>query len=304
MGSADFGIPALERLMLKHSIVGVVSTPAKPKGRGLKLFDSPVTEFARAHGLGPIITPEKLKDPSFVAALTNLKPDLFVVVAYRILPREVFTIPTFGTVNIHASLLPKFRGAAPIHRAIEAGEKETGVTIFRIDEGIDTGEILARERTPIGEEETTPQLYERLSQLGAELLERVLDKMEQGSIEPLAQDEQLVSKAPKLSREEAHVQWSLTAEQIYNKIRAFKPFPGIFFLLGERKISIEWATPVDQNSAEAAPGEVIEVNRDYFNIQCGQGALRVTEVKPEGKKNMSVQAFLLGTTLVKGTVLQ
>ncbi|MFP4012585.1 MAG: methionyl-tRNA formyltransferase [Chitinispirillaceae bacterium] len=303
MGSAEFGIPALEQIMKNHTVAAVVSTPAKPKGRGLKLFDSPVTEFARQHKLQPVLTPEKLKDPSFIEQLKSLEADLFVVVAYRILPKEVFSIPALGTVNIHASLLPRFRGAAPIQRAIEAGEKETGITVFRIDEGIDTGEVLAQKRIPIDPQETTPSLYEKLSRMGAELIEDTLQKLERGNIQPLEQNVLQATKAPKLRREEAHIDWNLDARCIFNKIRAFKPFPKSFALLDNSRLGIEWAVPVDEDCSPGNPGLVCRVNKDHFDVQCGKGLLRVLEVKPEGRKTMEVRAFLLGTKLDKGTVL-
>lgn len=303
MGSAEFGIPALEQIMKNHTVAAIVSTPAKPRGRGLKLFDSPVTEFARDHNLKPVLTPGKLKDSAFIEQLKSFDADLFVVVAYRILPREVFSIPALGTVNIHASLLPRFRGAAPIQRAIEAGEKETGVTVFRIDEGIDTGEILAQKSIPIDSQETTPSLYEKLSRMGAELIGDTLRKLEQGEIRPLEQNTQQATKAPKLQREEAHIEWALSARCIYNKIRAFKPFPKTYTLLGNSRLGIEWAIPVDEDCSPGNPGTICSINKDSFDVQCGEGLLRILEVKPEGRKAMEVRAFLLGTKLDKGTVL-
>ena len=202
MGSADFGIHALEKLLESHNIVGIISTPAKPSGRGLKLCDSPVTAFAREQGIGPVFTPESLKQPELPSLLKNLGADLFVVVAFRILPKSIFAIPPLGTINIHASLLPKYRGPAPIHRAIEAGEEETGVTIFRIDEGIDTGEILLQKKIGIGQSETTPELYSRLSILGADALIEALGLLESGSYKAIPQDISQATRAPKLSKGE------------------------------------------------------------------------------------------------------
>ncbi|NLP01374.1 MAG: methionyl-tRNA formyltransferase [Fibrobacter sp.] len=304
MGSADFGIPALECLLTKYSIVGIVSTPAKPRGRGLKLADSPVTCFARQKGLEPVITPENVKSPELPRILTDLRADIFVVVAFRILPRSIFSIPPLGTVNIHASLLPEFRGPAPIQRAIEAGRTETGVTIFRIEEGVDTGEIILQKKTPIGPEETTPELYNRLSHLGAEALMESLDMLREGKkVTTVPQDHSLASKAPKLLKEEALIQWQLSSDQIFNKIRAFKPFPGTFAMLGGKRLGIEWAKIIDRHSASAKPGSVVSVYRDFFDVQCGNGILRILTVKPEGRKIMSVHDFLLSSNLKEGDIL-
>ncbi|HON11657.1 MAG TPA: methionyl-tRNA formyltransferase [Chitinispirillaceae bacterium] len=304
MGSADFGIPALECLLTKHSIVGIVSTPAKPKGRGLKLADSPITCFAKQKGLEPIITPQNLKSPELPSILADLRADIFVVVAFRILPRSIFSIPPLGTVNIHASLLPEFRGPAPIQRAIEAGRTETGVTIFRIEEGVDTGEIILQKKTPIGPEETTPELYNRLSLLGADALMEALDMLSEGKlVTTVPQDHSLASKAPKLSKEEALIHWQLSSDQIFNKIRAFKPFPGTFSMLDGKRLGIEWAKSIDSHSSGAKPGSVVSVSRDFFDVQCGSGILRILTVKPEGRKIMSVHDFLLSSNLKEGDIL-
>ncbi|MFP4163936.1 MAG: methionyl-tRNA formyltransferase [Chitinispirillaceae bacterium] len=304
MGSAEFGIPALEQIMKDHTVAAVVSTPPRRKGRGLKLFDSPVSTFAQNHNLHPVLTPENLKSPDFIAQLKSFNADLFVVVAFRILPREIFTIPCLGTLNIHASLLPRYRGAAPIQRAIEAGERETGITIFRIDEGIDTGEILAQKSTPIDPSETTPLLYERLCHMGAELLGETLNRIGSEDIRPLEQNPHQATKAPKLRREEAHIDWNLDAQSIFNKIRAFRPFPGTYALIGDSRLGIEWASPVDQDCDDASPGSICRVSREFFDVQCGKGLLRVSKVKPEGRKTMEVRAFLLGTKLSEGTLLR
>ena len=310
MGSAEFGIPALEMLLSHHEVAAVVSTPAKPKGRGLKLFDSPVTEFAKKHNISPILTPENLRDDEFIEKLKSLNADIFVVVAFRILPKIVYSIPKFGTVNIHAALLPRFRGAAPIHRAIEAGERETGVTVFRIDEGIDTGEIIAQSSTPIGETETTPQLYERLSRMGVETLQKAIDDLSKGKAKTFVQDSAAATKAPKLSREEGHINWNLSAQSIFNKIRAFKPFPGAYTFLDDgKRLGIEWGMVLSSKESggghpESLPGTVINVSKDNIDIQCGNGVLRVSKVKPEGRAAMDVSAFLLGNALNRGTILK
>ena len=302
MGSADFGIKAFDALLQKHTIIAVVSTPSKPQGRGLKLVDSPVVQHAREKGISLILTPDSLKDSTFNETLSSLHADLFVVVAFRILPKAVFSIPRLGTVNIHASLLPKFRGPAPIHRAIEAGESETGVTIFRIDEGVDTGEMLLQERTPIGASDTTPELYERLSVIGAELLMKAVDSLEDHSIEPLIQDTTAATKAPKLTKEEAVISWNSDPANINNKIRAFKPFPGTYTLLHGKRLGIEKTHPIE-SAYNGEPGLILEIGETYFDVGCRSGVLRIVEVKPEGKRTMSSHDFMLGTHLTKGEKL-
>jgi len=317
MGSAEFGLPAFEMLLDRHDVAAVVSTPAKPKGRGLKLFDSPVTEFAKSRGIDTVLTPENLQDPEFITALKSMQADLFVVVAFRILPADVYTIPRLGTVNIHASLLPRYRGAAPIHRAIEAGESETGVTVFRIDEGVDTGEVILQRKISINGNETTPELYERLSVMGADVLREAVDGLESGSASASVQNQSEATRAPKLTRQEGHIDWKLPSTKIFNKIRAFKPFPGTYFFINGKRMNAEWAEVVDTNvcrgdhpRSPAAPdndtvnpGTVLTAKGDFIDVQCGNGVLRITKIKPEGRPAMDVRAFLLGHSVAEGTVL-
>lgn len=256
----------------------------------------------KKNSLGPILTPEKLSDESFVRQLQSFDADIFVVVAFRILPSAIFKIPPLGTVNIHASLLPRYRGPAPIQRAIEAGEKESGITIFRIDEGIDTGEIIEQITIPIGDRQTTPQLYEAMSKCGAEHIVNAIELLQRGEINPSAQNHQEACKAPKLKKDEAPIDWNLPAETIFNKIRAFKPFPGTFSRLTDQRLGIEWAIPVDYGSDTGVePGTIIGITSDSITVKCGTGALRLELVKPEGKRNMTVHDFLLGTRIMKGT---
>lgn len=303
MGTADFGIPALQQLILsRFTICGIVTTPPRMKGRGLKMVDSPIAEYAYEHNLAPVLTPENLKDSDFISTLSKLEADLFVVIAYRILPEEVFGIPPLGTINVHASLLPKFRGPAPIHRAIEAGEKETGISIFQINKGIDTGRIICRKKLAIGEQETTPELYERMSSLGAEALIEACTSLQQGAVTYVEQDHTLASSAPKLSKEESLINWDSSATLLFNKIRAFKPFPGTKTSLDGKLLGIEWAVAVEGDSDKLC-GHVCEVSTDWFEVQCRDSRLRILEVKPAGKKQMTVRAFLNGTKVEKGMIL-
>src|SRR5690554_1497213 len=302
MGSADFGICSLETLMEYHKVVGVVSTPAKPKGRGRKTVESPISSYARNRNIEPILTPQNLKNPELAKTLSELKADIFVVVAFRILPEMIFSIPPLGTINIHASLLPLYRGAAPIQRAIESGEKETGVTIFRIDKGIDTGELILQKKVQIGDQETTPELYMRLSRLGAQALVESINMLQNGTIHPLKQDNSNATTAPKLSKKEAKIDWSEPNINIFNKIRAFKPFPGTSMVMNGKRIAVEWAYPLDENTSKK-PGTVIKSGSDFIDVQCGKGVLRIIRIKPEGKREMSIHDFILGTDIPEGILL-
>lgn len=303
LGSADFGVPALTMLLAKHTVAGIVSTPPRKKGRGLKEVNSPVIDFARTsaacNGI-PRFMPDSFKDPEFEKDLQLLQADCFVVVAFRILPRSLFSMPRYGTVNIHASLLPRYRGPAPIQRAIEAGETTTGVTVFRIDEGIDTGEILLQQHVAIGAEETTPQLYARLSLLGVETLDTALQHIENERAVALSQNDMPYCNAPKLRKEEALLDWRLPALTLFNKIRAFKPFPGTFTMYNGKRLGIEWATPHGECASTSAPGTVATITDNYIDVHTGSGILRISSVKPEGRKSMPVHDFLNGTTLREG----
>ena len=303
MGTADFGIPVLKKLLDEtFDVAGIVTMPPRPRGRGLKQEDSPIAVYANRSGLAPVLTPENLKDEGFISALSTLHADIFIVVAYRILPFEVFSIPPFGTVNIHASLLPKYRGPAPIQRAIEHGETETGVTLFQIDKGIDTGRIILQKKLSIGSHETAPQLYERLGSLGAEACIEACTMLQRGTVTCNAQNEANATSAPKLIKEEALIDWTLPASAIFNKIRAFKPFPGTWTLLNGKRLGIEWAEPSDSTSA-LVPGTIREVSNEWFEVQCRDSSLRILQVKPEAKKIMDVKAFLNGTKIEKGMKL-
>lgn len=302
MGSSEFGIPALEKIMERHHICAVVSTPPRPQGRGQKLMESPIAAHARSKSIEKIFTPPDLKSADLFSALSECAADIFVVVAFRILPEGLFSIPRMGTVNIHASLLPLLRGPAPIQRAIEAGAKETGVTIFKIDEGVDTGGVLLQKKIEIGAEETTPELSLRLGRLGADALLDTLDGLSKGTLFPVPQNAAFSSRAPKLSKHEALLDWLKSAEALFNKIRAFKPFPGTHTFLDGKRFGITWARPSGDGPSKE-PGSITLVTDTFFEVACAKGRLRVLEVKPEGRRSMSVHDFLLGTKIREGTRL-
>ncbi len=304
LGTADFGLPALQRMVdLGHHCCGVVTNPPKPAGRGLKLKKSPVHLYCDEHDIGPVFTPESLKDPTFHSEMAALNADIFVVVAFSILPEELFSIPPKGTYNIHAALLPLFRGPAPIQRAIEAGAEESGVTLFRIDRGVDTGNVLTQLKCGISDEDTTLTLYERLSLLGADALQAGIEKLEDGSEVYCAQNHDAATKAPLLKKAEAHVDWTLSAEQIYNRMRAFKPFPGCYTLSGKKRYAIEWGLWREEGG-EAAPGTITEISADGISVACGKGQFIITQIKPAGKRAMAVADFINGSSLTEGTVLE
>ncbi len=228
MGTPDFAIPSLKRLIQsRHAVVGVVTIPDKPKGRGRRLSASPVKIFALEHDL-KVLTPERLEDESFVDALKELSPDLIVVVAFRILPEVIFSLPPLGTINLHASLLPKYRGAAPINWAIMNGETKTGLTTFYIKKKVDTGDIILQREIEIYPEENFGQLHDRMAELGAEVLLQTVDLIEKGEAKAFRQDEALATPAPKITPEHCQIDWSREAVQIKNQIRGLAPSPGAF----------------------------------------------------------------------------
>lgn len=296
MGSTGFGIPALEALTRNgHVVTGIVSTPASRQGRGLALADSPMTAYAKSKGFDPIITPQSLGADSVAEELRKMAADVFVVVAFRILPQSIFSIPRLGTFNIHASLLPRYRGPAPIQRAIEAGENETGITIFRIDAGIDTGGIVLSRKTGIGPMETAPQLSERLSLLGAEALAEALALVENNAAVLATQDASRACGATKLAKAEGKINWSDAAPAIFNKVRAFKPFPGTYTFIDGTRIMVEWAAVSEHSGPQTEPpGTVVAMGKNGFEVQCGNGRLLVSEVKPEGRKSMAARDFAGG----------
>ncbi len=300
MGTPEFAIPSLEKLYNSHhGIVGVVTGADKPVGRGLKLSPTPIKRLACDWEV-PIFTPEKLSDESFIAELKKLSADLFVVVAFRILPVSVFTIPPFGTINLHASLLPKYRGAAPINWAIMNGETETGVTTFFIEEKVDTGEWILQSKASIGEQETAGELHDQLCQLGADVLLETVNLIEQGKA-PRIQQQGEVTKAPKIKKETCRIDWTKDCISIFNLIRGLSPFPRAFsFFKGEEfkilRSQIESIEPVE----DAQPGEVIAVEKDKFLVATGRGVLAIIEVQPENRRRMTTSEYLRGHTVAIG----
>jgi len=303
MGTAELSCASLQKLAEdeRFHVIATVTQPDKPRGRELKLQPSPVKILAEKLGL-PVLQPLKARDETFVSELRELKPDLIVVVAYgQILPQTILELPKFGCLNVHTSLLPKYRGAAPIQRAIADGEFETGVTIMRMDAGLDTGPILATRRTPIFAEDDSQILHDRLAQLGSELLVETIPDYIAGKILPKPQPAEGATYAAKIRKEDGQIDWNLPAEKIWHRLRAFTPWPGAFtFLKSESKpqlLKIWKAEPVEISDE---PGKILSADKNGIVVACGQGALRITELQREGGKRLKAEQFLAGFPLKPG----
>lgn len=291
MGTPDFAVPSLRILIeSKHEVLAVVTAPDKERGRGLKISFPPVKEFAVENNL-PVLQPEKLKDEQFINSLKNFNADLFVVVAFRILPKEVFTIPPKGSFNLHGSLLPRYRGAAPIQWALINGEKETGLTTFALDEKVDTGNIFLQEKIKIEDEDDFGSLHDKMSTAGAELVLRTVELIESGSFELKEQDGSLASPAPKITKETGKIEWNKSAKEIHNLVRALSPHPGAYFYFGNKQIKI-YKTKID-NSVSPGTGKIMQIKNQLF-AGCGNGTLEILELQQEGKKRLSADEFLRG----------
>ena len=304
MGTPDFAVPSLKALARAgHEICGVFTQPDKPKNRGMKLQQSPVKECALAMGLS-VYQPAKLRDGEALAILQELKPDLIAVAAYgKILPVDILELPRLGCVNVHSSLLPKYRGAAPINWAILNGEDETGVTIMYMAEGMDTGDILAQAKTPIDLNENAAQLFDRLAVMGAELLAETVEHLEAGTARRVPQDGALSCHAPMLSREQSPMDWNKTARQIHDQVRGLYPWPAATAVLDGIRCKI-LRTALCAETTNKAPGTVLQADKRGLRVACGDGrVLDILELQPDGKKAMAAPAFLLGHPIPAGTVL-
>ncbi len=302
MGTPEFALPSLKILLEhKYPIAAVVTAPDKPAGRGLQVSGSPVKAFAQERKLD-IIQPEKLKEESFIRSLRSLEPDLFVVVAFRILPAEVFKIAKLGAFNLHASLLPKYRGAAPINWAIIRGERETGVTTFFLQETVDTGTVILQARVPIGENETAGELHDRLAEVGAEIVLHSVRLIEKGKAVPKPQDDSLATPAPKILKEHCKIDWSKRAIEIHNLVRGLSPRPCAFAYHNQTLLKI-YRTAVAKNNGTGAQGEILDAG-DRLRVSTGDGVIEITEIQQEGKRKMAAGEFLRGYRLSVGEKLQ
>jgi methionyl-tRNA formyltransferase len=291
MGTPDFAVPTLKKLLVsRHDVVLVVTGPDKPRGRGQKVLPTPVKKVATEHGV-PVYQPDKLKDPSVPAELRRWNADVFVVVAFRILPEAVIEIPPKGVINLHASLLPKYRGAAPIQWAILNGETETGLTTFYIEKGVDTGDIILQERVPIGPEETAGELHDRLAERGADLVLQTLDLIETGKA-PRKKQEGVPTRAPKITPDLCRIDWQKGRHFIQRQVRAFCPVPGAFTALEGKRLKIYHVRPAEIDM-EGEPGQLLQQGERLF-VATADGWLEILELQPEGKRRMAAAEFLRG----------
>jgi methionyl-tRNA formyltransferase len=298
MGTPDFAVPTLDRLARSdHEIAGVVTRPDTSRGRGRRLASPEVKVAAEALGF-PILQPDSLRDEAFQDELRSLGADLFVVVAFLILPRSVLKIPPRGSINLHPSLLPKYRGAAPIQWAVINGENSTGLTTFLLKPMVDAGDILIQRAVTIGPDETAGELYERLKIDGADVVCETVDGFESGSLTPRPQDDVVSTPAPKLTKESGRIDWSRSADEIRNLVRGTNPFPGAFTEWGSGILKIHRVSLTD---GAGSAGQVLEANsREGFVIAAGEGALRLDSIQPQGKKAMDGVSFLLGNSVDVG----
>lgn len=301
MGSPDFSVPTLSALM-KHNypIKAVYCQAPKPAHRGQKLFPCAVHQFAQEKNLS-VFTPKSLKKEDALQVFLDLKPDLVVVVAYGlILPKEIIHYPTYGCLNVHASLLPRWRGAAPIHRAIQSGDKETGITIMRMDEGLDTGDMILKTTTPIDRQETSKTLHDRLSIMGADALIEALKLIEDNKVFYEKQDDGLSTYAKKLNKPEGQINWTQSAHDIENHIRAFDPWPGTWCVHNEKAVLKIIKASVLDITSDAEPGTIIQ---DPLIIASGDKAIKIEKIQRAGKKIQTAEEFLRGYPLKKGDSL-
>jgi methionyl-tRNA formyltransferase len=304
-GTPEFAVPTLGALLgSRHAVVGVVTQPDRPRGRGQKTSAAPVKACALAGGV-PVLQPERLKDSEFLELLSGLGADLGVVAAYgRILTDAVLATPPLGLINVHASLLPRYRGAAPVHRAIIAGETETGVTIMRVVKALDAGPMLSAVRRPIGPEETSDEVERDLSRLGAELLVTTIDELASGRIHETPQDEAASTYAPRLTKDDGVVVWSLPAEAVHDLIRGLHPWPHAFTFHDRRRFilrrSIVSAPGTERPAQDEPPGTILEAAGDRLVVATGAGRLRLTEIQAEDKRPMTAREFLAGHRLAAG----
>ncbi|HEX6915297.1 MAG TPA: methionyl-tRNA formyltransferase [Chitinophagaceae bacterium] len=295
MGTPEFAVASLDALLKAGcNIVGVVTAPDKPAGRGMKLTESPVKKYAVSNGLN-VLQPEKLRSPEFLTQLENLRADLQVVVAFRMLPEAVWSMPPLGTINLHGSLLPQYRGAAPINWAVINGEIETGVTTFKLKHEIDTGDILLQERFAIGEDETAGEVHDKMKDIGAALLVETVKQLAEGTIEEMPQDAygRDIRHAPKIFTEHCKINWERSVADIHNLVRGLSPFPGAFTQLKDKMLKV-YRSRKELMQHDDETGKVITDGKSYLKFACKDGYLHITDLQMEGKKRMGVEEFLRG----------
>mgnify|MGYP001336614638 CR=1 FL=1 len=307
MGTPQFAVPSLLQLVDNgYSIKGVVTQPDRPKGRKRILTPPPIKEAAVQRGL-PVMQPERLRTPEAINELAAWQPDLIITAAYgQILPKEVLDMPRLGCINVHASLLPKYRGGAPIHHAIINGESETGVTLMYMAEGLDTGDMIASKAVQISDEDNVGTMFVKLADVGAELLIQTLPDIIAGRAPRIPQDESQATYAPNITREQERIDWNRSAREIFNQVRGLNPWPVAYTTWNGEVLKIWQCLEVSEDvndGAAVVPGTVLDLSTDGVTVSCGEGAVRITQLQPAGKKAMPVSDFVRGGKMAKGTVL-
>jgi len=293
MGTPDFAVPSLEVLAKSnHEIVAVVTGEDKKRGRGQKFHSTPVKQTALKYDI-PVLQPSSMRDETFIHQLQQLEPDIFVVVAFKILPKKVINIPKYGSVNLHSSLLPKYRGAAPINWALINGDSETGITIFQIEPKVDTGDMLLQKKIPIADTDTCLEVHDKLAVLGSESLLEALKNLAAGKVEKIPQNDDLATQAPKIYPEMGQIDWHKSAREIKNQIHGLSPFPGAYSNFADQRIKILRAQ-IDNTDSTEEPGTIIIRNKKSLGIQTAEGILYPTELQKAGKRAMPAQDFLNG----------
>jgi methionyl-tRNA formyltransferase len=296
MGTPEFAVTTLRALLESgFNVVAVITAPDKPAGRGLKLGESAVKQYAIKKDI-PVLQPERLKDPGFLDILKSFRPDIQVVVAFRMLPEQIWAMPPLGTINLHGSLLPQYRGAAPINRAIMNGDTKTGVTTFKLQQQIDTGNILLTEEIPIGPDETAGELHDRMKEIGAALVVRTLRGLFDGTLEGKPQeisDPSTLKTAPKIFTADCEINWNDQISKIYNQVRGLSPFPGAFTSLKGKSLKI-FRSSSEKNLQPGSPGEMETDGKNWMRFSASDGYIYAEEIQLEGKKKMTIREFLKG----------
>ncbi len=305
MGTSDFAVPTLKGLIESgHRVTAVVTQPDRPKGRGREILPSPVKAAADVNKIN-VLQPEKVRESDFIKKIKEYNPDCIIVAAFgQILPKDILSLPKYGCINLHASLLPKYRGAAPINWAIISGETKTGVTSMFMDEGMDTGDILIQREVGIGENDNAGTLHDTLSMIGRDVILETLDKLEKGVIKRIKQDALAATYAPKIKKEDCLIDWNLRAREIVNRIRGLAPIPGAYTFYNGKRLKITEAVSYRLSAIghRLKRGEVFEVNRNGIKVVCGDGLIVIKALQPEGKKVMSAGEFISGHDIRAGEV--
>lgn len=303
MGTPDFAVPSLEMLIEKHEVVAVVTQPDKPKGRGKKMVYPIIKEKALEHNI-KVLQPNKVREEEFLEVLKELNADIIVVVAYgQILPESILNMPKYGCINVHGSLLPKYRGAAPIQWSVINGEKKTGVTTMYMAKGLDSGDMLLIGEMDILEDDTFGSLRDRMSLVGAKVLEETLEKIQSGSVERIEQNHNEATYAPMIEKETGHINWEKGSDEIINLIKGMDPQPGAFCIYKDEVLKVWKAVKAEDKYESAKIGEIVDINKKGFIVKTNDGALLITEIQAKGGKRMTTDAYMRGHEIEKGSVL-